>query len=54
MLDLINENDILKNYRFYWIYKGKKEYKKNLKKFQTLIKNSLYKKKIIILSLIKN
>ncbi len=45
MLDLLNENDILKNYRFYWIYKGKKEYKKNLKKFQTLIKNSLYKKK---------
>lgn len=43
MLDLINENDILKNYRFYWLYKGKKEYKKNLNQFHILIKNTLSK-----------
>lgn len=46
MLELLNEEDVLKNYRFYWIYKGKKEYKKTLLEFQYLIKNLLNKKNI--------
>lgn len=46
MLELLNEKDILKNYRYYWVFKGKKEYKKKLKEFQNLIINTLNKKNI--------